>query len=183
VVALGELTEHLRQDQALYAGRVGGAVSNPGLTAILETSGFADIRISPKDASRSFIRDWAPGTAIENVMVCANIEAVKPAAWADNPGCRAWAICVDRCIAAMASRALLKLHWGALLDCFPGVPRGGKSRLKIIWVDQDVCRLLANHLGCWQDNVGCRFRILSVSSGRKSQCLQADAPTFAGRNI
>jgi arsenite methyltransferase len=80
VVALGELPEHLRQDQALYAGCVGGAVSIPELTAMLEASRFADIRISPKDASRSFIRDWAPGTAIEDFVVSANIEAVKPAA-------------------------------------------------------------------------------------------------------
>jgi arsenite methyltransferase len=79
VVALGELPEHLRQDQALYAGCVGGAVSIPELTTMLERSGFTDIRISPKDASRSFIRDWAPGTAIEDFMVSANIEAVKPA--------------------------------------------------------------------------------------------------------
>jgi arsenite methyltransferase len=80
VVALGELPEHLRQDQVLYAGCVGGAVSIPELTAMLNTSGFTDIRISPKDASRSFIRDWAPGTAIEDFVVSANIEAVKPAA-------------------------------------------------------------------------------------------------------
>ena len=80
VVALGELPEHLRQDQALYAGCVGGAVSIPELSAMLETSGFTDIRISPKDASRSFIRDWAPGTPIEDFVVSANIEAVKPAA-------------------------------------------------------------------------------------------------------
>jgi len=80
VVALGELPEHLRQDQALYAGCVGGAVSIPELTAMLESNGFTDIRISPKDASRSFIRDWAPGTAIEDFVVSANIEAVKPAA-------------------------------------------------------------------------------------------------------
>jgi arsenite methyltransferase len=59
---------------------VGGAVSIPALTLILETSGFTDIRISPKGASRAFIRDWAPGTAIEDFVVSANIEAVKPAA-------------------------------------------------------------------------------------------------------
>ncbi len=69
VVALGELPEHLRQDQALYAGCVGGAVSIPELSAMLETSGFTDIRISPTDASRSFIRDWAPGPHLSPVLV------------------------------------------------------------------------------------------------------------------
>ena len=76
VVAMGVLPEHLRQDQALYAGCMGGAVSIPELTTMLERSGFTDVRISPKDASRSLIRDWAPGTAIEDFVVSATIEAV-----------------------------------------------------------------------------------------------------------
>ncbi|MBK1724643.1 arsenite methyltransferase [Thiocystis violacea] len=80
VVAMGELPEHLRQDLALYAGCMGGAVSIPELTVMLETSGFTDIRIRPKDASRTFIRDWAPGMSIEDFVVSATIEAVKPAA-------------------------------------------------------------------------------------------------------
>lgn len=74
VVALGTLPEHLRDDQALYAGCMGGAVSIAELTAMLERSGFIDVRISPKDASRAFIRDWAPGTAIEDFVVSATIE-------------------------------------------------------------------------------------------------------------
>jgi hypothetical protein len=56
-----------------------------------------------------------------------------------------------------------------------------ESHLQIIWVNPDVCRLLANNLGCWQINVGSKPRILSVNLGRKSRCLQAEAPMFAGR--
>ena len=45
---------------------------------MLLASGFAQIRIAPKDASRSFIRDWAPGTDVADYLVSAAIEAVKP---------------------------------------------------------------------------------------------------------
>jgi arsenite methyltransferase len=79
VVAMGELPEHLRQNLALCAGCMGGAVSTPELTAMLERSGFTDVGISPRDASRSFIRAWAPGKGIENFLVSATIQAVKPA--------------------------------------------------------------------------------------------------------
>jgi hypothetical protein len=45
---------------------------------MLEASGFAQVRIAPKDESRSFIRDWAPGTNVADYVVSATIEAVKP---------------------------------------------------------------------------------------------------------
>ena len=45
---------------------------------MIRTAGFADIRIAPKDESREFIRDWAPGRGVEDYVVSATIEAVKP---------------------------------------------------------------------------------------------------------
>jgi hypothetical protein len=66
------------------------------------------------------------------------------------------------------------------IRCAPALRRP-ESRLQLIWVGPDVCRLLANNLGCLQINVGSRRRILSVNLGRKSGCLQAEAPMFAGR--
>ena len=36
------------------------------------------IRIEPKDESREFIRDWAPGRGVEDYVISATIEAVKP---------------------------------------------------------------------------------------------------------
>ncbi len=45
---------------------------------MLEAAGFAEIRVTPKDESRSFIRDWAPGTCVEDWVRSATVEAVKP---------------------------------------------------------------------------------------------------------
>jgi hypothetical protein len=45
---------------------------------MLERVGFADIVIKPKDESREFIREWIPGSKIEDYVVSATIEAIKP---------------------------------------------------------------------------------------------------------
>jgi SAM-dependent methyltransferase len=80
VVAVAELPESVRRDLALYAGCIGGATPVAELEAMLEAAGFAEIRVTPKDESRSFIRDWAPGTGVEDWVRSATVEAVKPCA-------------------------------------------------------------------------------------------------------
>jgi hypothetical protein len=44
----------------------------------LHQAGFGNIKIKPKDESKTFIRDWMPGSRIEDYVVSATIEAVKP---------------------------------------------------------------------------------------------------------
>ncbi|MEJ2643982.1 MAG: arsenite methyltransferase [Gammaproteobacteria bacterium] len=78
VVASTELPEALRSDPALYAGCMAGASQLDELQSMLEDAGFRDIRIQPKDESREFIRDWAPGRGVEDYVLAATIEAVKP---------------------------------------------------------------------------------------------------------
>lgn len=78
VVALAQLPESVRGDLALYAGCIGGASSVAELEAMLKAVGFEAIRVLPKDESRSFIHDWAPGTGVEDWVRSATIEAVKP---------------------------------------------------------------------------------------------------------
>ena len=78
VVATAELPDAVRQDLALYTGCMAGASQIEDLEAILREAGFTQIRIEPKDASREFIRDWAPGRRVEDYVVSATIEAVKP---------------------------------------------------------------------------------------------------------
>lgn len=78
VVASAELPDAVRADLALYTGCMAGASQIGDLEAMLREAGFQAIRIQPKDASREFIRDWAPGRRVEDYVVSASIEAVKP---------------------------------------------------------------------------------------------------------
>ena len=78
VVASIELPQAIRDDLQLYSGCMAGASHIDELEQILGDSGFTDIRIVPKDESRDFIKDWAPGRGVEEYVVSATIEAVKP---------------------------------------------------------------------------------------------------------
>ena len=80
VVASTELPQEIRDDLQLYSGCMAGASHIRELEQILADSGFTDIRIAPKDESKEFIKDWAPGRGVEEYVVSATIEAVKPAA-------------------------------------------------------------------------------------------------------
>jgi hypothetical protein len=46
---------------------------------VLRDAGFEQIRIQPKDESKAFIKDWAPGHNVTDYVVSATIEAIKPA--------------------------------------------------------------------------------------------------------
>jgi SAM-dependent methyltransferase len=78
VVATTGLPESMRNDELLVAGCMGNASLIDDLEQMMRDAGFEDIRIRPKDESREFIRDWAPGRGVEDYVVSATIEAVKP---------------------------------------------------------------------------------------------------------
>lgn len=78
IVATAVLPEEARRDLALYTGCMAGASLIAELEAMMKSVGFDQVRITPKDESRAFICDWAPGSNIEEFVVSANIEAVKP---------------------------------------------------------------------------------------------------------
>ena len=78
IVATAELPDEARRDLALYTGCMAGASLIGDLESMMERAGFDQVRITPKDESRAFIRDWAPGSKIEDFVVSAHIEAVKP---------------------------------------------------------------------------------------------------------
>jgi SAM-dependent methyltransferase len=80
VVAFAELPAHIREDMALLTGCMAGASPISELTDMLHDAGFEDVRIEPREESKSFIREWAPGTPITDYVVSASIEAVKPIA-------------------------------------------------------------------------------------------------------
>ena len=77
IILTTTLPEEMQQNMALYTGCISGASPLDQLTAFLEIAGFKDIRITPKDDSKEFIKDWAPGQNVENYIVSAIIQAVK----------------------------------------------------------------------------------------------------------
>lgn len=77
VVASAPLPEHIKNDKELLSGCMAGASTIDELETMLKDSGFSQVTITPKDESRSFIRDWAPGTNIEDFVLSAYIQAVK----------------------------------------------------------------------------------------------------------
>jgi SAM-dependent methyltransferase len=87
VVASTELPDEIRKDLQLYSGCMAGALMVSELEKILVDTGFTDIRIAPKNESKDFIKDWAPGRGVEDYVLSATIEAVKPADACCDSGC------------------------------------------------------------------------------------------------
>jgi SAM-dependent methyltransferase len=78
VVATAPFPPEVQHDLALRAGCVAGASLLDDLEGMLRAAGFVDIRIQPKDESKTFSRAWVPGTHIADYLISATIEAVKP---------------------------------------------------------------------------------------------------------
>ena len=78
VVAPIPLPNEIKHDLALHTGCLAGASLIRDLQAALEQCGFERVRIATKGQSREFIKDWAPGLKLEDYVVSAVIQAVKP---------------------------------------------------------------------------------------------------------
>jgi SAM-dependent methyltransferase len=78
IVASTELPDTIKNDLALYSGCMAGASQISELQTILENCGYEQIKIAPKDDSKEFIKDWAPGQGVEDYVLSATIEAIKP---------------------------------------------------------------------------------------------------------
>jgi arsenite methyltransferase len=78
IVATASLPEEVKGDWAAYTGCMSGASQVSDLEQMMRDAGFDQIRIAPKDTSRAFIREWLPGKKIDDYLVSATIEGVKP---------------------------------------------------------------------------------------------------------
>lgn len=78
IVATAPLPEEARNDLALYTACISGASLIEELEDMMKEAGFSNIRIAPKEKSKRFIREWAPERHVEDYIVSATIEAVKP---------------------------------------------------------------------------------------------------------
>lgn len=78
VVATSPVPAAIRDDRQFIAGCMGGCELVENLERMLADAGFASISIDVNEASRAFIKDWAPGTGVEAYVASAVIKAVKP---------------------------------------------------------------------------------------------------------
>lgn len=78
VVASCEMPEEMKNDLELYSGCMAGASLIDDLEDFMHNAGFKEIKITPKDDSKDFIKDWAPGKNVTDYVLSAHIEAIKP---------------------------------------------------------------------------------------------------------
>ena len=78
VVATAQLPVEVKRNLDLHTGCLSGASQIEDLRATLEISGFTDIRIKSLDGSKELIREWTSESKIEDYVVSATVEAVKP---------------------------------------------------------------------------------------------------------
>ena len=69
VVSTIELPEQMRMDAGLVSGCMGNASLIEDLEKMMVEAGFEQIRIAPKDASREFVRDWAPDQGVVSATI------------------------------------------------------------------------------------------------------------------
>ncbi len=66
------------QEQALaLCGCVAGAASVAQVEGFLKEAGFGKLKVTVKEDSQKFIKEWFPGSGAENYVASANIEAIK----------------------------------------------------------------------------------------------------------
>ncbi|KPJ76183.1 MAG: arsenite S-adenosylmethyltransferase [Deltaproteobacteria bacterium SG8_13] len=78
VVATAPLPQHLRDDASKLTGCIAGALTVDELEAILAMAGFEQIRVLLEPGSRRLIEHSLPQSGVEQYIVSARIEAVKP---------------------------------------------------------------------------------------------------------
>ena len=86
VVAVRELPQSIKADQGYYCGCVSGAAQIEELRQMIGDAGFENISISTVDRSKEFIREWVPGSRIDDYVISAYIEAFKPRQAEKNTG-------------------------------------------------------------------------------------------------
>jgi SAM-dependent methyltransferase len=78
VVKVQSLPKALEDNVAALTGCVSGAATVETIQALLREAGFERISVDVIAESREFIRDWIPGSGVENYVASARIAAVKP---------------------------------------------------------------------------------------------------------
>ena len=77
-VRTAEMPEQWKNDPDLICSCIAGASSPDEIENMLREAGFTEISVKIKTASGEFVKEWAPGSGVENVISSAEIRAVKP---------------------------------------------------------------------------------------------------------
>ena len=77
VVALRPLPRKVRTSLEAHAGCVAGSATVRQMRDMLRAAGFTDLRITVQPESRLFIKNWFPGSDVEDYVRSATIEARK----------------------------------------------------------------------------------------------------------
>jgi SAM-dependent methyltransferase len=78
IVATSPLPAEVRSNLELHVGCMAGAEMIDELRTMLTDAGFTEIRITPQKESRVLLREWLPDSHLEDYVVSATIEAVRP---------------------------------------------------------------------------------------------------------
>jgi ubiquinone/menaquinone biosynthesis C-methylase UbiE len=73
-----KLPDEVQKNLALVTACIGGAATIEDTEKMLKGTGFQDIKITPKNVNRELIREWIKGKKVEDYIVPAYIEAIKP---------------------------------------------------------------------------------------------------------
>jgi arsenite methyltransferase len=79
VVLMKDLPPAMNEEILALVGCVSGAARVDTLETLLREAGFVDVRVMPRPESRAFIREWLPGSGVEDHVASATIEARKAA--------------------------------------------------------------------------------------------------------
>ncbi len=80
IVATADLPADVQNDLDAYTGCMAGAISIHAIEDILRRVGFEQIQVRPQSASRELVREWSKDRPLEDYLVSATIEAVRPRA-------------------------------------------------------------------------------------------------------
>jgi hypothetical protein len=72
------MPQELVQKVEALTGCISGAASKETLEQLLRDAGFESVSVEVNLESRSFIRDWMPGSGAEKYVASATVQGVKP---------------------------------------------------------------------------------------------------------
>jgi ubiquinone/menaquinone biosynthesis C-methylase UbiE len=78
ILTTEQLPDEIQKNRALVTACIGGAATIQDTEKMLKGTGFQDIKITPKNVNQELIREWIPGKKVEDYIVPAYIEAIKP---------------------------------------------------------------------------------------------------------